>query len=290
MLAARAFHLLGAAEFRLLHVGEALDALTAAQKAYQAAACESGAAQVLDTLGMVHQGMGNETAALVSYARSLALKTKAGDRYGAAITLGNLGRYCAMLGRGDDARGFLALDLTIAQETGDARGQARMLTDLATLDREAGDLGAAREKLGRAHDHRGGEAGLRQLEFETLLELALTALAAKNGAKARDFSRTGAGSRPAARRRTTTASCSAGSKPRLTQPTTARAAGMLLTAADGFRDADIPSLEIEARLALARARCWPAQQAEPMPSAKCWSPSSAPGNATCRAIACASAS
>ena len=115
-MTARAGHLLGVAHFRLMHAGDALDALTAAREIYGACACETGQAQVFDTLGMVHQWMGNETAALVSYAHSLALKTQAGDRYGSAITLGNLGRYCAMLGRPSEAAGFLGLDLRIAQE------------------------------------------------------------------------------------------------------------------------------------------------------------------------------
>ncbi len=139
-LAGRANHLLGVCQFRQMHIGDALDALAAAQKAYRAAACEPGEAQVLDTLGMVHQWMGNESAALVSYAHSLALKNRIGDRAGAAITLGNLGRYCAMLGRVEEARAFLALDLKIAEDGGDLRGQARVLTDLAEIARDAGDL------------------------------------------------------------------------------------------------------------------------------------------------------
>src|ERR1700753_2561531 len=74
VLAGRAEHLLGVAEFRQMHIGDALDALAKAQNAYHANACEPGEAQVLDTQGMVHQWMGNESAALVSYAHSLALK------------------------------------------------------------------------------------------------------------------------------------------------------------------------------------------------------------------------
>lgn len=248
-LGARAFHLLGAAELRLLHVGDALDALTAAQKAYHAAKSEAGEAQVLDTLGMVHQGMGNEIAALVTYARSLALKTQLGDRAGAAITLGNLGRYCAGLGRTDDARGFFALDLQIAEETGDARGQARMLSDIAGLDRGDGEIDAARDKLIRAHGIAAG-AGLRQLAFETLLEMSLTALAAKDRAEAASFldqARRQAGVTPSDYDRLMLGWVEA----RLTADRP-RALMLLNEAVDGFRDAGIPALEIEARLALAQ--------------------------------------
>jgi hypothetical protein len=136
LLAARAHHLLGTAQFRRMRTGDALDALTVAQRIYHSQGCEAGEAQVFDTLGMVHQWMGAETSALVSYAHSLALKTRLGDRVGSAITLGNLGRYCVMLGRPDEASGFLNLDLKIAEEIGDARGTARVLCDLAEIARD----------------------------------------------------------------------------------------------------------------------------------------------------------
>jgi len=246
VLAARASHLLGTAEFRQMHVGEALDALTVAQKAYRTAMNDRGEAQVLDTLGMVHQYMGNETAALVSYAHSLALKTGIGDRFGMAITLGNLGRYAGALGRSEDARGFLGLDFQLAKELGDARGQARVLVDLAELERADGNIGVARDQIGRAHDL-AVAAGLRQMEFETLLELAITEIAAKNAGKARTLledARQKAGVQPSDFDRLYLGWVEA----RLTDDP-ARALALLDETINGFRDADIPSLEIEARLA-----------------------------------------
>jgi tRNA A-37 threonylcarbamoyl transferase component Bud32 len=259
VLAARASHLLGIAEFRQMHVGEALDALTAAQKAYRLAVNERGEAQVLDTLGMVHQVMGNETAALVSYSHSLALKTRLGDRFGTAITLGNLGRYAGALGRSEDARGFLGLDFQIAQELGDARGQARVLIDLAELARADGDIGVAREQIGRAHDI-AVAAGQRQLEFETLLELAITEIVAKNPDKAKallDDARKNAGDHPSDFDRLYLGWVEA----RLTEDHP-RALSLLDQAIEGFRDADIPSLEIEARLARAELLLAASSQAE----------------------------
>lgn len=259
VLAARAYHLVGAAEFRQMHVGEALDALTVAQKAYRTAMNERGEAQVLDTLGMVHQVVGNETGALVSYARSLALKTRAGDLFGAAITLGNLGRYAGALGRTEDARGFLGLDFQIAQELGDARGQARVLIDLAGLARAEGDLAVAREQIGRAHDM-AAAAGQRQLEFETLLELAITEIAAKNRDKARNLledARLKAGAEPSEFDRLYLNWIDA----RLTDDP-ARALALLDETVTGFRDADIPSLEIEARLARVELLLGASRQAE----------------------------
>ncbi|MBV9539784.1 MAG: protein kinase, partial [Alphaproteobacteria bacterium] len=246
LLAARAQHLLGVAEYRQMHIGEALDALTAAQKAYRAVNSEAGEAQVLDTLGQVHQAVGNEGAALVSLARSLALKQNIGDQRGAAITLGNLGRYCAALGRTDDARGFLALDLAIAQALDDARGQARVLIDLAELARADGDVVSAQSNLVKAHDI-AASLGQRQLVFETLLEQAITALAANDMPAARtklEEARQNAGVAPSEFDRLMLSWVEA----RLADP--ARAVTLLNEAIEGFRAADIPSFEIEARLAL----------------------------------------
>ena len=245
VLAARANHLLGVAEFRQMHVGEALDALAIAQKAYRAVMNERGEAQVLDTLGMVHQVMGNETGALVSYAHSLALKTGIGDRFGAAITLGNLGRYAGALGRTEDARGFLGLDFQLAKELGDARGQARVLIDLAELARADGDMAVARDQRARALEI-AVAAGQRQLEFETLLELAITETVAKNKDKARTLledARAHAGAQPSDFDHLFLGWVEA----RLTDDH-ARALILLDDTIRGFREADIPSLEIEARL------------------------------------------
>ncbi len=250
LLVARANHLLGVSHFRLMHAGDALDALTLAQATYRACACENGEAQVFDTLGMVHQWMGNETAALVCYAHSLALKTRLGDRYGSAITLGNLGRYCAMLGRPAEAAGFLTLDLKIAEETGDARGQARVLSDLAEIARDTGDFSAATEKLQRALAI-ARDAGLKQLEFEVQLNLSTTAFGAGVPADASTHlaeARLIAGAAPSEFDKLLLDWTEA----KLIAATDrSRAVALMTGAVSGFRDSDIPSLEIEARLALA---------------------------------------
>jgi len=63
---------------------------------------------VLDTLGMVHQGMATETAALVPTALA-AIKTRLRRPYRHPRSRWEMGRYCAGLGRSDDAQGFFAL-------------------------------------------------------------------------------------------------------------------------------------------------------------------------------------
>jgi tRNA A-37 threonylcarbamoyl transferase component Bud32 len=244
LLVARAHHLLGTAQFRRLRAGDALDALTVAQKTYRDLGCEAGEAQVLDTLGMVHQWLGNETGALVSYAHSLALKTRIGDRLGSAITLGNLGRYCAMLGRSAEASGFLNLDLRIAEESGDMRGVARVSSDLAEIARDTGDFAAAREKLLTALAI-ARDGGLSQLQFEIELNLAtLGNDADQHLNEARQL----AGANPSGFDKLlldwTEAKLMAATD-------RTKAIALLSNAVSGFRDADIPALEIDARLALA---------------------------------------
>ena len=249
LLYARANHLLGVARFRLMQAGDALDALTLAQQAYADQSCEAGQSQVLDSLGLVHQWMGDETAALVAFAHSLALKTRLGDQLGAAITLGNLGRYCAVLGRPAEAAAFLNLDLQIAERMGDARGRARVLNDLAEVVRDSGDSSGASEKLNRALAIAEG-AGLKQLEFEVRLNLALTARAkGANGEAASQLNdaRLVVGASPSAFDRLLLDLTEA---KLIASADRARAIALVSEAVNGFRDSDSAALEIEARLTL----------------------------------------
>ena len=249
LLFARAQHLFGVAQFRLLNAGGALDALSIAQQSYANLRCAAGEAQVLDSLGLVHQWMGDESAALVSFAHSLALKMQVGDRQGAAITLGNLGRYCAALGRLAEAKAFLDLDLQIAEKMGDVRGQARVLNDLAEIARDNGELSAAKDMLLRALAL-AREAGLAQLEFEIQLNLATTALVA--GANNEATSRLDEARRVLAGHVSTFDKLVLDlAEAKLSASTDkTRAIAQISEAARGFRDADAPALEIEARLAL----------------------------------------
>ena len=245
LLSARANHLLGTAQFRRMRAGDALDALARAQQTYHSLGCETGEAQVFDTLGMVHQWMGDETAALVSYAHSLALKTRLGDRLGSAITLGNLGRYCVLLGRFDEAAGFLNLDLKIAEESGDARGEARVLSDLAEIARDTGDSAAAKERLLRAQAI-ARDSGLTQLQFE--IELNLASLGNAEATEHLGEARRMVGPNPSGFDKLLLDWTEAKVIADKNRP---KATTLLTEATSGFRDAGIPALEIDARLALA---------------------------------------
>jgi len=102
---------------------------------------------------MVHQGMGNEPRRLVSYARSLAI------RRGSATVPAPRSRWeiwgaMRSLGRSDDAQAFFRAGSEDRRRDSDARGQARMLTDLAELARQAGDIAGAQKKLTRANGSR----------------------------------------------------------------------------------------------------------------------------------------
>ena len=244
LLAARAHHLLGTAQFRRMRAGDALDSLTEAGRIYHNLGCEAGEAQVFDTLGMVHQWMGAETSALVSFAHSLALKTRIGDRVGSAITLGNLGRYCVMLGRPDEATGFLNLDLRIAEESDDMRGQVRVLSDLAEIARDTGDFGAAREKLLKALAI-ARDLGLTQLQFEVELNLATLG---KDAEQHLNEARRLVGAIPSGFDKLLLDWTEAKLVTATDRP---KAIVLLGDTVSGFRDADIPALEIDSRLALA---------------------------------------
>ena len=125
-----------------------------------------------------------------------------------------------------------------------------MLSDLAEIDRDGGNFSAAGEKLQRALDI-ARRAGLGQLEFEVQLNLATTAFGA--GMPGDASSHLGeaqrlAGADPSRFDRLLLDWTQARFIAVTDRP---RAVALMNEAVAGFRDADVPALEIEARLALA---------------------------------------
>ncbi len=252
LLRARANHLTGLVAFKRMNASAALDPVSASLRDYSGADCTAGVAQTLDTLGMIHQWLGNATPALTHYSRSLAVKTRAGDEMGSAITLGNLGRLCLQLGRLEDARAFLEMDLALARAMADTRGQARVLNDLGRVARQDGDTARAgelfREGLSVAE-----AAGLTRIAFECTKDLAEMALAQGPAEDARRLLA------DATRRGEALASpydklllqwLQAQS---LLASDTKAAAALLEEVVAGFRDSDLSAQEIDARLALSQA-------------------------------------
>lgn len=149
-LAARAKHVLGLACSKLRLTDEAVALLVAAQHLYISLRHEDLAAQAEDTLGMVFASRGQLGLALTYYSLSLAHKTLCEDRYGIAITLGNMGRIHLSAGRHTEALACFQADLQMAPD--DQRGRARVLNDMARVELERGDADRALALLTECHE------------------------------------------------------------------------------------------------------------------------------------------
>ena len=83
-------------------------------------------ARILDTIGAHLDELGDFRGAIVFYQRSLELKRRLGDRWGEAVTLGNLGRAYLDIEEYGAAAGYFRDDLAIAAELGDQRSLAQL--------------------------------------------------------------------------------------------------------------------------------------------------------------------
>jgi tetratricopeptide (TPR) repeat protein len=251
-LAARAFHIAGLAEGKLRRSGPAMDMLLKASRIYRQLKDFSSRSQVYDTLGSVEAARGRLDLAVHFFALSLVDKSLLGDKAGIAITLGNIGRTHFRLGRSEDALECFERDLQLATEIGDARGQARMQEDIGRTHLSAGDLQAAEAALMRCIEL----SDTRQypdLAFFAYKDLALVRIAQN---RFEDSARALA----EAQKR-----LSEGAEPYLHQVLSAargelalaqnkpEAVNLLEEAVGAFVIADLPDLEIPARISLAKA-------------------------------------
>ncbi len=174
-LRARALHVAGLALGKLRRNREAVDSLVEARDLYRELGDGAGLARVQDTLASVQASLGQLEAAASLYAISLVRKVLAGDRQGVALTLGNLGRLQLRAGRHADALECFDLDLELAREQGDRRGETRMHLDRGRALRAMGRLedaeAALREGIALA-----ARCGLRDLEFFGWKDLVLVHL------------------------------------------------------------------------------------------------------------------
>ena len=251
-LAGRAWHILGLAHGKLRRNTPAIDALLQAQQYYTRAGLRAARAQVRDTLGMVQAARGKLDDAVQCYALSLVDKALLGERAGMALTLGNLGRLHLRAGRYGDAIECLERDLEIAREIDDRRGVARVLNDLGRVALADGRLDEAERYL---HEN------LQLVEawklndglFFAHKDLAQLRLAQGRKAEA-DAELTAA-----------RAALPTGGEPYLellyrealgellAARGDAQAIDVLRAVVEGFREAELPDLEIAARIALAGA-------------------------------------
>lgn len=147
VLKGRALHLLGLAEIKRRGTSESLDALLRAADIYRQLNRRDLLAQVQDTLGMQAAAEGRLDHALSWYAMSIVGKNLSGDRYGTAVTLGNLGRLHLRAGRFEEADDCFGLDLEMARSMSDRRAEARLLNDLGRLRLDQGEFDSARKNF-----------------------------------------------------------------------------------------------------------------------------------------------
>jgi class 3 adenylate cyclase len=145
-----------------------------AYEAYRDLGHEPGLREVCDSLANLLQRRGKSQPALRFAKMSLALKQKAGDRYGEAISLGTLGRIYLQQARYDEARRAFLADLAITRELGDQAGigvALNSLGEVALLQKDFASAQAAYEENATAD--RGpinamhAEAGLARLHLAT---------------------------------------------------------------------------------------------------------------------------
>jgi tetratricopeptide (TPR) repeat protein len=175
LIRAEALHLLGVTEIRRRRSSDALDALLEAADTYRNLGRRDLIAQVQDSLGMEAAASGRLDHAVSWYALSLVGKTLSGDRYGTAITLGNLGRLHLREGRLNEALDCLQLDLEIARSMGDRRAESRLLNDIGRLRLEEDSLDEAAGLLTESLEIARNE-GFHDLEFFNHKDLALVHL------------------------------------------------------------------------------------------------------------------
>ncbi len=251
-LMARAYHVAGLAEGKLRRTGPAIDLLLKAVAVYRKLQDSGARAQVYDTIGSLESARGRLDLALHFFALSLVDKTFLGDKAGIAITLGNIGRAHLRLGRYEDALECFDRDLTLSIEIGDARGEVRMHEDIGRTHLAAGDLDAAQASLQRCIDL-AATRKYSDLAFFAHKDMALLQIgrghfdeAALSLAQAKKT--LGNGGEPYLEQVLTAAQGElslATDKP--------EAAELLEQAVTAFAKADLPDLEIPARLSLAKA-------------------------------------
>ena len=252
LLAARALHVVGLAEGKLRHTPAAVDALRRSAKIYRSLGERLGRAQVYDTLGMVEGARGRLDYAIHSYAMSLVDKTLLGDRVGMAITLGNLGRVHLRIGRFEDAIDCFERDLAIAEETDDLRGQGRMHEDLGRAYLGLDEWDKAERELEICLQI-ARENGFVDLEFFTHKDLMLTRLAQGRIKEAETELAAAEADLPAQGESYFQLILSAARGDLLLAKGDKTAIDVLDAAVKGFQDAQLPDLEIPARISLAKA-------------------------------------
>ena len=131
---------------------------------YRRAGDSRGEAKTLDSIGVVHQLIGEMQKALDKHGEALPIRRAVGDRGGEAETLNNIGMAYRALGDMQKALDKYSEVLLIARERGDRSGEGVMLNNIGAVYALSGDLRKALDKyneslqIRRAVGDRGGVA------------------------------------------------------------------------------------------------------------------------------------
>jgi len=147
---ASTLNLLGSVYYALGEGQKALDYLTQALALRRAVGDRRGEAHTLNNLGVVYESLGERQRALDYHNQALALRRVVGDRGGEAHTLTSLGVIHYLLGERQKALDYYHQALALNRATGSRGREAATLRHLARLERDRGNLSAARGLMGDA--------------------------------------------------------------------------------------------------------------------------------------------
>jgi hypothetical protein len=132
-LLARLFHGLALVMQWRRNSAQTIKYLLQSQSIYQSIEEHHGLCRILDTLGTTYAAIADHEQALLFYSESLALKIVIQDHQGQALTLGNLARLCLQLGRYQQARNFVEMDIALCENETDEI-KARLLNLRARIE------------------------------------------------------------------------------------------------------------------------------------------------------------
>jgi len=164
--------------------GELASALGDLRRAYQLqlkAGAPQRASNVLNTIAIVYNRMGDHVQARDYYAQTLKAQQAAGATRDQVVTLHNLGRATESLGDLDAARRHYDAALALSRQIDFARGEAYALRGLASLANVAGDGEAAARLLDTA-EQRASTSPDQRLRAQLLLQRGIAYRLLRRGA------------------------------------------------------------------------------------------------------------
>jgi tRNA A-37 threonylcarbamoyl transferase component Bud32 len=201
---------------------------------------------------MLHESRGRVDYAMNFFAISLTDKALAGDKQGMAITLGNMGRAHLREGRARDALDCFTRDAELSRQLSDVRGQARSLQDIGRAEAALGNVAAAEQSLLDSLKL-AIDAKYADLTFFARKELANLYCAQSRFADAESHIADAESAMPPDAESAAKLMLLASRGRLLEGQENPAAIDLLEQAVEGFSNTDLPDLEIDSRIVLARA-------------------------------------